>query len=82
MRNKPPRRLSKSTLWLQVGAGRGNSITLGIENCDLITIVGLVADHPDVAIAPRLLRDPLDEIKLVGSLVFVEPAPLSLRIAR
>jgi len=36
------RSLSKSALSLQVRAGRGDSITLGIENRDLITVVALV----------------------------------------
>ena len=39
------RRLSKSALSLQVRAGRTDSITLGIENCDLITVVALVVKY-------------------------------------
>ena len=39
------RRLSKSTLSLQARAGRGNSITLGIENRDLITVIALVVKY-------------------------------------
>ena len=36
------RRLSKSALSFQVHAGRGDAITLGIENCNLITAVAFV----------------------------------------
>jgi hypothetical protein len=39
------RRLSESALSLQVRAGRGDSITFGIENRDLITIVALVLKY-------------------------------------
>jgi len=34
-----PGRFSKGALSLQVRAGRGNSITVGIENRDVITVV-------------------------------------------
>ena len=39
------RRLSKSALLLQVGAGRSDSLTVGIENRDLIMIVALAVKH-------------------------------------
>jgi hypothetical protein len=39
------RRLSKSALSLQVHAGRGDSITLGIENRHPITVVALVVKY-------------------------------------
>jgi hypothetical protein len=44
------RRLSKSALSLQVHAGRGDSITLGIENRDPITIVALVMKYKLVTV--------------------------------
>ena len=44
------RRLSKSALSLQVRAGRGDSITLGIENRDLITVVALVVKYKFVSV--------------------------------
>jgi hypothetical protein len=44
------RRLSKSALSLQVRAGRGDSITLGIENRDLITVVALVVKYKLVSV--------------------------------
>jgi hypothetical protein len=44
------RRLSKSALSLQVGAGRGNSMALGIENRDLITVVALVVKYKLVSV--------------------------------
>src|SRR5271167_4962113 len=40
------RSLSKSALSLQVRAGRGDSITPGIENRDLITVIALVVQAP------------------------------------
>ena len=39
------RRLSKSALSLQVHAGRSDTITLGIENHDLITVIALVVKY-------------------------------------
>jgi hypothetical protein len=36
-----------------------------------------IADHADIAVAPRLRRDPLDEIVAVGALLLVEPLPLA-----
>jgi hypothetical protein len=39
------RRLSKSTLLLQVGAGLSNSLTVGIENRDPIMVVALAVKH-------------------------------------
>jgi hypothetical protein len=39
------RRLSKSALSFQVHAGRGDAITLGVENCDLITVIAFVAQY-------------------------------------
>jgi hypothetical protein len=45
-----PRRLSKSALSLQVCAGRGDSITFGIENRDLITVVVLVVKYELVSV--------------------------------
>jgi hypothetical protein len=44
------RRLSKSALSLQARAGRGDSITLGIENRDLITVVALVVKYKLVSV--------------------------------
>ncbi len=44
------RRLSKSALSLQVRAGRGDSITLGIENRDLITVITLVVKYKLVSV--------------------------------
>jgi positive regulator of sigma E activity len=44
------RRLSKSTLSLQVRAGRGDSITLGIEDRDLITVIALVVKYKLVSV--------------------------------
>lgn len=39
------RRLGKSALSFQVHAGRGDTITLGIENCDLIMVVAFVVKY-------------------------------------
>ena len=44
------RSLSKSALSLQVRAGRGDSITLGIENRDPITVIALVAKYKLVSV--------------------------------
>jgi hypothetical protein len=44
------RRLGKSALSLQVRAGRGDSITLGIENRDLITVIALVVKYKLVSV--------------------------------
>ena len=44
------RRLSKSALSLQVRAGRGDSITLGIENRDLIMVITLVVKYKLVSV--------------------------------
>ena len=44
------RSLSKSALSLQVRAGRGDSITLGIENRDLITVIALVVKYKFVSV--------------------------------
>ena len=44
------RRLSKSALSLQVRAGRGDSITPGIENRDLITVITLVVKYKLVSV--------------------------------
>ena len=44
------RRLSKSALSLQVRAGRGDSITLGIENRNLITVITLVVKYKLVSV--------------------------------
>jgi len=44
------RSLSKSALSLQVRAGRGDSIILGIENRDLITVIALVVKHKFVSV--------------------------------
>src|ERR1700722_9809416 len=47
-----PGRFSKSALSLQVRAGRGNSITLGIENSDVITIVVRQVKYKLVTVIP------------------------------
>jgi hypothetical protein len=47
-----PGRFSKSTLSLQVRAGRGNSITLGIENRDVITVVVRLVKYQLVTVIP------------------------------
>ena len=47
-----PGRFSKSALSLQVRAGRGNSITLGIENRDVITIVVRQVKYKLVTVIP------------------------------
>lgn len=39
------RRLSKSALLLQVGAGRSDSLAVGIENRDLIMVVAPAVKH-------------------------------------
>ena len=44
------RRLSKSALSLQVRAGRGYSITLGIENRDLIMVIALVVKYKLISV--------------------------------
>jgi len=44
------RRLSKSPLSFQVHAGRGDPITLGIENRDPITAVALVVEYEFVSV--------------------------------
>ena len=44
------RRLSKSTLSLQMDLGRGDPITLGVENDDLITVVTLAAKYQFVSV--------------------------------
>ncbi len=44
------RRLSKSALSLQVHGGRGDSITLRIENHDLITVIALVMKYKFVSV--------------------------------
>jgi hypothetical protein len=44
------RRLSKSALSFQVHPGRGNPITLGIENRDPITAVALVVKYKFVSV--------------------------------
>lgn len=44
------RRLSKSALSLQVHAGRSDTITLGIENHDLITVIALVVKYKFVSV--------------------------------
>jgi hypothetical protein len=44
------RRLSKSALSFQVRAGRGDSIALGIENRDVITVVVRVVEYKFVAV--------------------------------
>lgn len=44
------RRLSKSPLSFQVHAGRGDPITLGIENRDPITIIVLVMKYKLVSV--------------------------------
>jgi hypothetical protein len=44
------RRLRKSALSLQVYAGRGDTITLGIENRDLITVVTLVVKNKLISV--------------------------------
>ena len=44
------RSLSKTALSLQVRAGRGDSITLGIENRDLITVIALVVERKLVSV--------------------------------
>ena len=43
-------RLAQSALSLQVGGGRSDSIALGIENRDVITVVGLVVKHKFVSV--------------------------------
>ena len=47
-----PGRFSKSALSLQVRAGRGNSITLGIENRDVITVVVRLVKYKLVTVIP------------------------------
>jgi hypothetical protein len=47
-----PGRFSKSALSLQVRAGRGNSITLGIENRDVITVVVRPVKYKLVTVIP------------------------------
>ncbi len=44
------RRLSKSALSFQVRAGRFDSIALGIENRDVITVVVRLVEHKLVAV--------------------------------
>ena len=44
------RRLSKSALSLKVHAGRSDTITLGIENHDLITVIALVVKYKFVSV--------------------------------
>ena len=63
------RSLSKSALSLQVRAGRGNSIALGIENRDLITVVALVVKHKFVSVIAMCAGCHLD---LGGAPLFVE----------
>jgi hypothetical protein len=46
------RRLSKSALTLQVHAGRGDPLTFGIENRDLITVVTRLAKYKLVFVIP------------------------------
>jgi hypothetical protein len=47
-----PGRFRKSALSLQVRAGRGNSITLGIENRDVITVVVRLVKYKLVTVTP------------------------------
>jgi hypothetical protein len=47
-----PGRFSKSALSLQVRAGRGNSITLGIKNRDVITVVVRLVKYKLVTVIP------------------------------
>ena len=47
-----PGRFSKSALSLQVRAGRGNSIALGIENRDVITVVVRLVKYKLVTVIP------------------------------
>jgi hypothetical protein len=63
------RSLSKSALSLQVRVGRGNSITLGIENRDLITVIALVVKHKFVSVIAMCAGCHLD---LGDALLFVE----------
>ena len=39
-----------------------------------------IADHADIAVAPILGGDPLDQVVAIGALVFIEQRPSALRI--
>jgi len=88
-----PRRLGKSALSLQVRACRGDSITFGIENRDLITVVVLVVKYELVSVIamavgghfdflretrPRPAASPSMALLLVFHLQVLDPIPLSL----
>ena len=61
------RRLSKSALSLQVRAGRGDSIALGIENRDLITVVALVVKYKLVSVIAMCAGCHLDLLHETGA---------------
>ena len=67
------RRLSKSALSLQVGAGRGDSITFGIQNCDLITVVALVVKYKLVPVMAMCAGCHLDLLHETWATLTISP---------
>jgi hypothetical protein len=75
-----PGRFSKSALSLQVCPGRRNSITLGIENRDVITVVVRLVEYKLVTVIPVSAGGHVDRLDTGSSRPAIVQSPLMLAL--